>query len=61
MPERIYFFIRRLRLFLFNDVFSISFCVLIFDLKVRHMVLEVNGHVLNVKEKLPNLLEEVFL
>jgi hypothetical protein len=53
--------VRRLRLFLFNDIFSVSFCVLIPDFKVRHMVLTVIVHVLYVKERNPNILEEVFL
>jgi hypothetical protein len=54
MPERIDFFIIRLRLFLFNDIFSVLFCVLIPDFKVRDMVLAVIVHVLYVKERVPN-------
>jgi hypothetical protein len=59
MPERMDFFIRRLRLLLFSDIFSVLFCLLIPDFKVRHMVLTVIIHGLNVKERIPNGLEEV--
>jgi hypothetical protein len=61
MPGRIYFIFRRLRLFFFNDIFSVLFCVLIPDFKVRHIVLAVIIHVLCVKERFPKILEEVFL
>jgi hypothetical protein len=61
MPERLDTLFRRLRLFLFNDIFSVLFCVLIPDFKVRHILLRVLIHVLDVKENNPNILEEVFL
>jgi hypothetical protein len=60
MSERMDLFIRMLRLFLFNDIFSVSFCVLIPDFKVWDIVLTVIVHILNVKESIPNILEEVF-
>jgi hypothetical protein len=52
MPDR--------RLFLFNDIFSVLFCMLIPDFKVRDMILRVMLHILHVKEKLPKILEKVF-
>jgi hypothetical protein len=61
MPERMDFSIRRLRLFLFSDIFSVSFCMLIPDFKVRDMVLKVMNHFFHVKENIPNILERVFL
>jgi hypothetical protein len=61
MPERMDWYFRRLRLSLFNDIFSVLFCMLIPDFKVLHMVLTVIIHGLDVKERLPKSLEEVFL
>jgi hypothetical protein len=60
MPDRIDFFIRRLKLFLFNDIFSVLFYVSIPDFKVRDMVLTVMNHILDVKEKVLKILEKVF-
>jgi hypothetical protein len=60
MPERMDFFIRRLRLFLFNDVFSVLFCMLIPDFKVGDIVLAVIIHIFHVKESIPKTLEKVF-
>jgi hypothetical protein len=60
MPERMDFSIRRLRLFLFNDISSVVFCMLIPDFKVRDMVLTVIVHILDVKEKIPKILEKIF-
>jgi uncharacterized protein YlzI (FlbEa/FlbD family) len=56
MPERMDFFIRRLKVFLFNDIFSVLFCMLIPDI-----ILTVMNGFLYVKEQVPKILEKVFL
>jgi hypothetical protein len=60
MPERMDLLVRRLRLFLFNGIFSVLFDMLIPNFKVRDMVLAIIVHGLDVKERVPNILEEVF-
>jgi hypothetical protein len=60
MPERMDFLVRRLRLFLFNDIFSVLFCMLIPDFKVRDIILTVIILILDVEESIPNILEKVF-
>jgi hypothetical protein len=58
MPDKMDSSIRRL-LFLFENIFSILFYIIIANFKVLHIVLESFIHVLIVKGKNPNILEKV--
>jgi hypothetical protein len=55
------FLYQEVEIILFDDIFFVLFCVLIPDFKVRDIVLTVINHIFHVKEKIPNLLEKVFL
>jgi hypothetical protein len=59
MPGTMDFLDMRLKLFLFNDIFSVLFFMLIPDFKVRDILLTIIIHILNVKKKFPNILEKV--
>jgi hypothetical protein len=58
MPERMYLSLRRL-LFLFENIFSILFYIIMANFKVLDMTLERFVYVLVVNGKCPNFLEKV--
>jgi hypothetical protein len=59
MPDKKNLSLRRLVLFLFEDIFSILFYVIFPNFKVLDIILQIISQGLLVKGKYPNVLEEV--